>query len=80
MKKVYIVIQVNDEIREVMIDAAIRMMAGQLGTLESAYIEEPVPMHWLDLLTGIQRTHRTEMHPLICENDDEGNMLVQGKS
>ena len=75
MKKVYIVIQVADEIHEVMIDAAIRMMAGQVGELESAYIEEPVKLHWLDLLTGIQRKHRTELYPLYDEQD-EGDTFI----
>lgn len=64
MKRVCIVIEVADHRPDILIDAAARVMADQMGgTLKSAYIEQPAPRTWLSHFLGLDVSHRTELFP-----------------
>ncbi len=64
MKRVSIVIEVDDQRPEVLIDAAARVMADQMGgALKSAYVEQAAPRTWLSHLLGLEVSRRTELYP-----------------
>ena len=64
MKRVCIVIEVDDQRPDVLIDAASRVMADQMGgVLKSAYIDQPAPRTRLGHLLGLEVSHRVELYP-----------------